>query len=155
MKFKVEKIDGGLRFAAPDGWVDLQLLPDNRAYIWFGTHNGTPAEVFGNRIWHLLHDVMPELDLRVVSYDGESDPFLERVLVSAGFSGDGVRRSWHGDSKDGVIYSILAIETRYEVKGPDNGRHGQTGEAAESLDAGSPRAPEPEREPILPESESA
>lgn len=141
MRFKTEKIDGGLRFTAPDGWVDLQFVDDGRAYVFLGTYNGTIPEVFGARLWRLLHDGSADLGLRVVAYDDAADPFIERVLIAAGFSKDGIRRGWHADGQDGVIYSILASELRFEIKEPVDDGNGQVGEAAEPLDAGNAGAP--------------
>lgn len=115
-KFKIERIDDVVRFSARDGWVDLQILGDGKAYIQLGTHNGTSPEVFGNRLWHLLSSAVPDLELRVVTYEDEADPYIERILVSAGFSKDGIRRGWQPDGQDSVIYSILAPELRHEVK---------------------------------------
>lgn len=115
-KFKIERFDDVVRFSARDGWVDLQILGDGKAYIQLGTHNGTTPEVFGNRVWHLLSNAVPDLELRVVTYDDASDEFIERILVAAGFSKDGIRRGWQTDGQNSVIYSILAPELRHEVK---------------------------------------
>ncbi len=127
-KFAIAKIDGGLRFQASDGWIDLMLIDDHRANIWCGTFNETPAEVFGARLWHLLHDAMPDLELRAVAYEGEADPFVERILAAAGFAKEGTRRSWGASGQDWVLYSILASEVLYEVR-EANGHTNETGMA--------------------------
>lgn len=136
MKFRTDKIEGGIRFTAPDGWVDL-LIDGERANLWCGTFNGTPPEVFGNRLWHLLRDVVPELQLRVIAYDGDTDPFVESILVNAGFSKEGTRRQWGDGGQDQVIYSILAAEVRYEVTKDGNSISDApgAGEATEILQA--------------------
>lgn len=127
MRFKLEKIEGGLRFTASDGWVDLMLLDDSRANIWVGTFNGTPAPVFGSRLWHLLKETMPEAGLRVVAYEGERDEFVESILVHAGFTKEATRRAWGDGGQDTVVYSILAPEVVYEVTGNGNGPAAATG----------------------------
>jgi hypothetical protein len=81
-----------------------------------GTFNATIPEVFGDRIWHLLQAVMPELGLRVcqVSFPAENT-WLERIFTSAGFRKDGTLRSWDQNFQDVAVYSILDAEVKYEV----------------------------------------
>lgn len=115
MKFNVEHLEGALRFKADDGWIDLALLGDGKAQIWCGTFNGTDPTVFGSRLWHLLKDVLPTTEIRVVSYEDIEDSFVEQILVGAGFTKEGTRRQWGSGGQDVVLYSILASEVVHEA----------------------------------------
>lgn len=119
MRFKTETIDGGLRFTSHDGWMDL-AIGDGRAQMWCGIWNGTPTNVFGNRLWHLLKEVVPDLALRVIAFEGPRDPMTETILVEAGFTKEGTRRLWGDGGQDVVVYSILASEVVHEVQEPKN-----------------------------------
>src|SRR5512143_3388359 len=114
-RFEIVQIEDRLRFQSAEGWLELKA-DNGRALVMGGTFDATIPEVFGNRIWHLLQAVMPELGLTVcqVSFPAANE-WLQRIFVSAGFQKDGTLRSWDRNFQDVAVYSILATEVRYEV----------------------------------------
>lgn len=125
MSFKIETIDNGLRFVSAEGWADLCDIRDGKALLYTGTYNGTVPEVFGKTLWLLLHEIMPEMGLEVISAEvSPPDDFVERILLGAGFQKDGTRRRWGDNLEDISCYSILDREVRYEVIAPEVSENG-------------------------------
>ncbi len=109
MKFKVQAVDGRLRFDSGDGWFEM-MVAEGKALCMAGTYNATIPEEFGLRLRELLQTVMPECQLRVCQVAIPENPWLERIFLAAGFAKDGELRAWGPDFKTLKIYSILDSE---------------------------------------------
>ena len=118
-RFQIAEVDGRLRFQSEEGWLELKA-DNGRALCMGGTFNDTVPEVFGGRIWHLLQTVMPELQIRVVQVTfPDTNTWLQRIFMSAGFHKDGTLRSWDQNFQDVAVYSILDSEARFEIIEPE------------------------------------
>jgi hypothetical protein len=118
-RFSSERQGQTIRFESLEGWITLELHLDCRASIACGLLNGTEPEKFGDQLWHLLHDVMPEFGLEVVQAEFVARPETERIYLGAGFHRDGRLRSWSkGRLRDLDVYSILSSEVKYEIRPP-------------------------------------
>lgn len=115
-KFQIAQVEDRLRFQSEEGWLEMKA-ENGRAMVMGGTFNATVPEVFGERLWHLLQAVMPDLGIKVCQVGfPTSNTWLERIFTSAGFSKDGTLRSWAPNFQDVAIYSILDSEVKYEAQ---------------------------------------
>jgi len=113
MKFKTEKIQGGLRFESDEGFCEIRFLNDQCAV--FGCRTNIPPKPFGELVWALLHEIMPELGLKVLASEVPVGSLDEMVLIECGFRRDGIRRRMGPALTDLSLFSVTDDEVRYRV----------------------------------------